>query len=398
MRIAFVTPELSSATSDKGGLGSYVARVSEALRQRGHEVEIFVPTAGPGGVSAETGVRIERVPLGNPPRAAGGRGFRLDPVLEGFRRLGRPRPALALAGAFERRDAEAPFDAVELTNIAAAGLYLPIGPGCRSVLRLSCDYPTWSGLDGRRWNPEKRFLARAQAALIRGADAVYAPSEAVAEIAGARSGREIGVIRPPAFVETAPASSPPTGTPDRYLIHFGQIGRRKGSEDLARALPEVWRDHPELTMVWAGPEIRKGALDRYRRLWGEGARRVSYLGAVPKAALYRVLQGAEAAVLPSRMDNLPNTAIESLLFDVPVIGTHGSSVDELVEDGASGALVPPSDPGALAEAMGRVWRREPPWLGSGFRRPAILAEMAAERAADRLLALAGGAGDEVTEP
>ena len=162
MRIAFVTPELASATSDKGGLGSYVARVSEALRQRGHELEIFVPTAGPGGVSMEMGVRIERVSLANPPRAAGGPTFPLDPVLEGFRRLGRPRPALALAGAFERRDADVPFNAVELTNIAATGLYLPIRAGCRSILRLSCDYPTWSRLDGRRLNPGRRFLARSR--------------------------------------------------------------------------------------------------------------------------------------------------------------------------------------------------------------------------------------------
>jgi len=101
------------------------------------------------------------------------------------------------------------------------------------------------------------------------------------------------------------------------------------------------------------------------------------------------LRGAEAAVLPSRCDNLPNTVIETLLLRVPVIGSRGASIDELVEPGRSGQLVPIGDPVALAEVMVKVWRREVPWLGSGFRRPAILAEMAPERAAMNLIRLAG---------
>jgi glycosyltransferase involved in cell wall biosynthesis len=89
------------------------------------------------------------------------------------------------------------------------------------------------------------------------------------------------------------------------------------------------------------------------------------------------------------MENLSNAVIESLLLDVPVLGSDGVSINELVEDGVSGALVPIGDAEALAAAMLSVWRREAQWCHSGFRMPAILSDMKPEAAASNLLHLAG---------
>jgi glycosyltransferase involved in cell wall biosynthesis len=83
------------------------------------------------------------------------------------------------------------------------------------------------------------------------------------------------------------------------------------------------------------------------------------------------------------MDNLPNTAIESLALGVPVVGTAGASIDELVVHGESGLLVPPADAAALADAMVEVWR------GRSFGRVAPPEEMRPERAVVELLRFAG---------
>jgi glycosyltransferase involved in cell wall biosynthesis len=101
-----------------------------------------------------------------------------------------------------------------------------------------------------------------------------------------------------------------------------------------------------------------------------------------------------AAVLPTLVDNLPNTLIESLLLRVPVIGSRGASIDELVEAGRSGDLVPVGDSVALADSMIRAWRGQVPWIGAGFRPPEVLAEMRPEVAVTNLLRLAGGNGKQ----
>jgi len=99
---------------------------------------------------------------------------------------------------------------------------------------------------------------------------------------------------------------------------------------LAEALPIVWRQEPSFTMVWAGQarrwtangqEVFPNMFAEYSRLWGEHTSRVLYLGEIEKPHLYAVLKRADATVLPSACDNLPNTAIESLSLGVPVIGT-----------------------------------------------------------------------------
>ena len=142
-------------------------------------------------------------------------------------------------------------------------------------------------------------------------------------------------------------------------------------------------------MVWAGRERRHGLFVEYSSKWGRQAEKVVLLGEIEKPELYAVLKKAEATVLPSRYDNLPNTAIESLALGVPVIGPNGASFDELIEPGLNGELFPLGDPVALAEVMLRVWRHQVDWSDRPYRRPTIFNEMESHVAASNLIRLAG---------
>lgn len=227
-------------------------------------------------------------------------------------------------------------------------------------------------------------------ACVRGAEIAYAPSRYLADYCRESGWRDdVRVLRPPIFVETEAGSEPPPGMPDRYLLHFGQIGVRKGSDVVARALVHAWREAPELKMIWVGTEILRGDYERLRTQWGASTGNVTRLGMLPKQQVYALLKGAVASVLPSRVDNFPNTVIESLMLGVPVIGSAGASIDELVEPGRNGELVPIGDDRALADAMLRAWRHGARWFGDGFRAPAVLAQSSPQRAAGELLQLVG---------
>jgi glycosyltransferase involved in cell wall biosynthesis len=233
---------------------------------------------------------------------------------------------------------------------------------------------------------EQRIICFLERRCIRRASIVYAPSRLLADYARGRLGVKAKVVRPPAYIEVAPYANP-LGLPERYFIHFGTIGRRKGSDVIAEALPLVWQQAPDFAMVWAGKLNGATSFDEYRRKWGRHASHVVWTGPAEKPLLYGMLRRADAAVLPSRVDNLPNTVIESLLFRVPVIGTRGTSIEELVEPGRSGELVPTGDPTALASVMISAWRRSVPWANGGFQPPAVLAEMDPKSAASAVVRL-----------
>ncbi len=64
---------------------------------------------------------------------------------------------------------------------------------------------------------------------------------------------------------------------------------------------------------------------------------------------------AEVAVVPSLYEGFSLPAIEAMACGVALVATTGGALPEVVgDDGETGLLVAPDDPGALAQAIGRV--------------------------------------------
>jgi len=67
-----------------------------------------------------------------------------------------------------------------------------------------------------------------------------------------------------------------------------------------------------------------------------------------------VFAGIDVFVQPSKSEGMSNTILEAMASGVPVVATHVGGADELVVDGETGILVPPSDPLLLANAIDRL--------------------------------------------
>ena len=366
-----------------GGVASYVEKMAIALSANSVEVEVFVPSTVHGTTEVH-GVRVHRVQT---ERSIVARGLaRMLVLLAGPRgsAIVEVSTARRLAQAVERRHSEKPFDVIQSSNHQLTGTYVLRAPGRVHVTRISTSRKLYDR--GTGWRPElfARILEWADVRALRAADLVYAPSDFLATYFRQTYGIEVGVVRPPAELGARPARQLATAVPERYLVHFGALSVRKGTDLVARALVEAWKTEPDLRMVWVGwiaPEL----LARFRKEWGERSSQVTILGRLDKPILYGLVDRAIASVLPSTVDNLPNTVIESLALGVPVIGSAGASIDELVEDGVSGCLVPIGDVTGLAEAMVGAWRNRVSWTGDGFRPPAILDAMRSDRAVQALL-------------
>jgi colanic acid/amylovoran biosynthesis glycosyltransferase len=85
---------------------------------------------------------------------------------------------------------------------------------------------------------------------------------------------------------------------------------------------------------------------------------VSFLGAVSHDELLDGMASGrwQVAVLPSvvtaggELEGIPVSLVEAMACGLPAVGTSTGGVPELLRDGA-GMLVPPADPGALADAL-----------------------------------------------
>lgn len=387
LRFAFLTDEFVTEPQGAGGLSSYLDKISVALQNEGVEVEIFVKAIAPGArVVEHNGARVFRVkpfhPVLSSVTFATKVAFRRSLAGNGAAYA----TARNLASEVMARHRARPFDVVQSTNNGATGLFLRPGCGFRHLVRLSAHRRTWSIANGRR---DPWLLSATEKAAVRRGDVVYAPSEYLAELAREDLKRPVSVLRPPLPIDWHDEGE--SGRIDdkgNYLLHFGQLSRRKGSDLVAKALPIAWQTEPDLRCVWAGPVLESEELRAAIDAWGEGARNVSMTGRVGRTELRSLIAGARASILPSRADSLPNTVIESLALGVGVVGMRDASLPELITHGNQGLLVAPEDIEALAGAMVSAWRGVPPF-DAPVPAPKVFAEMEPSRAATNLLALAG---------
>ncbi len=389
MRIAFLTNEFITATGTSGGLGTYLGRITRALCEAGHAVEVFVASAGPAGTATVNGVLVHSVKI------IAADSFMRKAVNWVLVRLfgnlwSGPAASLNnawyLSRALDARERQACFDIVQSTNCGCCGLLVRRRTERPHVMRMSSKRDLWFAADGKK-GAGFRLMSFLEKTAAKRADRVYAPSSFLAREFTNQWGIHTDVLRPPAFLDAQPAAVLPFSLPGRFMIHFGSFAPRKGSLVLAHALPIVWQQAPDFSMVWCGTFADAATQQECARLFGPQASRVTLIGAQEKAVLYAVVRKAVAAVLPSRVDNLPNTVIESLLLDVPVIGTYGSSIDELVQDQATGLLAANGSAEDLAAAILRAWRGHSVFNVSAISRSTVFARMRPEAAIDNFLRL-----------
>ncbi len=164
-----------------------------------------------------------------------------------------------------------------------------------------------------------------------------------AQADGARVRQELGV----------PPEAP-------LLALVGQITPWKGQRDALAALPAVLARYPAAVLCLAGSPTFTGPTVRYDNLayaaelrrtaaaLGLGDR-VRFLG--QREDVPDLLAAADLLVLPSWAEPFGRVLIEAMAMARPVVATRAGGVPEIVEHGASGLLVPPRDPAALAEAI-----------------------------------------------
>jgi glycosyltransferase involved in cell wall biosynthesis len=86
--------------------------------------------------------------------------------------------------------------------------------------------------------------------------------------------------------------------------------------------------------------------------------RLTFVGKLSRAELLNEYVQAQFFVLPSIFEPFGIVLLEAMAAGLPVIASRVGGIPEIVEDGRTGLLVEPGNPGALAEALRHLCRDE----------------------------------------
>lgn len=314
-------------------------------------VAIFLTRFEPGGTERQMTELIRRL---NPMR------FRVHVAC--FERTGAWLPRVA-----ERAASIVEFPIRGFAKPSTFGQLLAFSAWCRReriAVVQTCDlYANIFGLPGaalagvpvrigsrRELNPDKTSgQIRLQRLAYRAATKVVANSPAARGILEQEgvAPTSIAVI-PNGLDPAAFAGRKSPARPIRTIITVANLRPEKSHETLIAAAALLVPDFPALRFRIVGSGPRRAELEALAAARGLAAN-VEFLG--HREDVPALLADADAYVLPSRSEAFPNGAMEAMAAGLPVVATAVGGLLNLIEDGRTGRLVPPAEPGDLAAAL-----------------------------------------------
>jgi glycosyltransferase involved in cell wall biosynthesis len=139
------------------------------------------------------------------------------------------------------------------------------------------------------------------------------------------------------------------------FVFVGNYIPGKGQDHAIEAFVALAEDHPDLTLDFYGGDMglpknrayRNGLSARVQALRLGDRVRLHDFAASPST----VMTGALAALNFSTSESFSMTVLEASAMGLPVIATRSGGPAEIIDDGATGFLVPPGDIEAMTNAM-----------------------------------------------
>lgn len=233
---------------------------------------------------------------------------------------------------------------------------------------------------------------------VKQANAAFAPSRFCASVIEKRCGRRIEVIESPYMgkeTELDDCVYKEKLLHKKYLLFNSSLSRLKGTHVGIEATEQLLGKYPDLYMVYAGYDYglsqKAGntqplsiVLEKQNKKYNG---RVLYLNHLEHRELFPLIKNSLACVLPSRVDNLPNSCIEAMALGKIVIGTYGASFEQLIKNKENGLLIKRDSPAALIRAVDWLMNlSESERFGMEERASGIVERLSPENIYDEMIA------------
>jgi len=131
-------------------------------------------------------------------------------------------------------------------------------------------------------------------------------------------------------------------------VSIGRLHTQKGFSFLIKAIHEASKTIPNIRQLIVGSgmlqaeliaEVQKHGLSKHVILTGE------------RLDVSEILGVCDLYISASLWEGLPNTLLEAMAMELPIVATNVGGTPEVIVDNQTGLLIPPANPHAISEAI-----------------------------------------------
>lgn len=357
MKIAYISYEYPPDTA-LGGIGTYVYQAANLMAQRGHNVVVFCGSIKENSTINTYNLTICRV-------------FCTDRVLFNS----------AVLSAFGKLNQNVHFDIIESGEYMADGYliqkkYSDIPfvvklhtPGFL-VHSLSISYDNWFKrirfmlggilkfqINKPYWifdnNKDDEYF------MTKNATAISSPSVSLGNIVAQKwKIRRIDIENLPyPYIPSIELLNIPIQTKTNTITFFGRLEIRKGVIDIAKAIPTVLKQFPNINFRFIGQNMAspKVGVDMKQYLKnnyiGDFENNVSFIDSILPNQIPQMLAQTDICLIPSIWENFPNVCLESMSAGRAIIATNVGGIKDMLTNNETGLLIPPLNSKKIAESL-----------------------------------------------
>jgi glycosyltransferase involved in cell wall biosynthesis len=250
------------------------------------------------------------------------------------------------------------IDIIQTSSFMAPGFALRKNEIIPMVTRISSYSPLCRSTFGRGNKLSYKLLDWMEKKCVIDADATFSPSEFMIDVYSSNMGFKPKLIRTPTLYNKIKEDYSTYNNflqKKKYLLYFGQLSRIKGVDLFIDIIPKILNQFNDIFFVIVGRDDGlpngKSLVHCISESSKNYSKRIIIRPSLNKSQLYPIIKNSFGVIMPSRVDNYPNACLEAQSFGIPVVGTYGSSLDEMIIDEETGYLARNGDVNSLYEAI-----------------------------------------------
>lgn len=140
------------------------------------------------------------------------------------------------------------------------------------------------------------------------------------------------------------------------ILNVGFITRRKGIDILLKAYARIKSEFPDSRLVIAGSHSNTppSYWNELQQIIAQHKLNENVLFTGHREDIARLMAMSDILVLSSRNEAVPICVLEAMVSGLPVVATNVGAIEEILEHGKLGIIVPPEDEMALAEGIRKL--------------------------------------------